>query len=485
MSLADDTGRGADDLRLWRGAFLLLAMPLCLLFALAIPFGEVADEPAHLMRAASLYDGQIIGHRETIAGPFGRTVTAAGVRVDPVWEELSRSRQPMDAAIPAQPVDPTVGTGPWQRSGKFAPLYTIATYFPVFYAPAAVGLGIGHALDLSAKASARLGRLANVAAYVLIALSALVLARRGRAWLFAILALPMALSLAASFNQDGLIIATAVLAAALLTNAPDAPRARHRFVGAAVLVALILLAKPPYAPIALILLLPLPLPRGSAASIGRALLPRLGAVAAVLLPAVLWTGYATATVATPVPRAPYEAGPLWPGTRPATFFGTDPAAQLRVLTAEPIRFATVPMRYLLTLKHLTVLAEGAIGILGWLDRFLPMPIYGLWIVALTAAFAGSGRAPASGRALVVLATAAGTTLWLVVLSQYLSWTNVGDVRVDGPQGRYLLPILPIFALVLTSGDRVRETAASRLRRLRYLPIAAAAIDLAAVPLVML
>lgn len=483
MRLAEDADRGAGDLRLWIGAFLLLAMPLCLVFALAVPFGEVADEPAHLMRAASLYDGQVIGHRETITTPFGRTATAAGVRVDPVWEELSRSRLPTDAGIQASPIDPIVGAGPWQRSGAFAPLYTIATYFPVFYAPAAAGLGIGHALDLSAKASARLGRLANAATYGLIALSALALARRGRAWLFAILALPMALSLAASFNQDGLIIATAVLAAALLTNAPDAPWARHRFVGAAVLVALILLAKPPYAPIALMLLLPLP--RGSWPSIGKTLLPRLFAVAAVVLPAVLWTGYATATVATPVPRASYEAGPLWPGARPATFFGTDPAAQLRVLTAEPTRFATVPARFLLTLKHLTILTEGAIGILGWLDRFLPMPIYGLWIVALAAAFAGSGRAPASGRALAVLAIASGLTFWLVVLSQYLSWTNVGDERVDGPQGRYLLPILPIFALVLTNGYRGRESTASRLRLLRYLPIAAAAIDLAAVPLVML
>lgn len=482
MTAVRDARPGAAaDLGLWLGAFLLLAVPLCLVLALAVPLGEVVDEPAHLMRAASLYDGQVIGHREAITLPDGRVATAAGVRVDPVWEELSRTRLPADASIPVPPPGPAVGAGPWHRTGAFVPLYTIATYFPVFYAPAAAGLAIGHALDLSAKASARLGRLANALTYALIALAALAVARRGRAWLFGILALPMSLSLAASFNQDGLIIATAVLAVALLTHEPDAPEARRRFVCAAALLSLILLAKPPYAPIALMLLLPLP--HGSWRRVGADLAPRLCAVAAVVLPAILWTGYATATVATPVSRAPYEAGPLWPGARPATFSGTDPAAQLRVLTAEPIRFLTVPLRFLLTLKHVTVLVEGAVGILGWLDRSLPKPLYGLWIVALAGAFAGSGTVPASGRASALLALAAGLALWLVVLSQYLSWTNVGDERVDGPQGRYLLPILPLFALILKDG--LGEGHETRRRILRILPVAVAAIDLVVVPLAVL
>ena len=467
--------RGAPEPRLWLGAFLLLAMPLCLVLALVVPLGEVADEPAHLMRAASLADGQFVGHRETITRPDGRTATAAGVRVDPVWEALARTREPADARIAAAPVDSAVGTGPWRSTGAFVPLYTIATYVPAFYGPAAAGLRLGHALDLSARASARLGRLFNVAAYGLIGACALAVARRGQAWLFAVLALPMALSLAASFNQDGLIVATAILAAALLTGEPGAPAGRWRFAGAAVLLALILLAKPPYAPIALMLLLPLP--GGAWRQVGVHVYPRLAAVVLVVLPAALWTGYATATIATPVPRAAYEAGPLWPGERPATFLGTDPAAQLKVLTADPIRFLTVPARFFLSVKHLVMLAEGTVGILGWHDRHLPKPVICLWIVALVAAAAGSGGRPACGATLALLAFASGLAVWLVLLSQYLSWSNVGDPRIDGPQGRYLLPILPIFALALGNGG-----AGTRRRVLRFAPIALAALGLIVVPL---
>lgn len=40
--------------------FLLFAMPTTLLLALLVPPGEVADEPAHLARAASLLRGEVI-----------------------------------------------------------------------------------------------------------------------------------------------------------------------------------------------------------------------------------------------------------------------------------------------------------------------------------------------------------------------------------------------------------------------------------------
>ena len=45
--------------------------------------------------------------------------------------------------------------------------------------------------------------------------AALLLARRGRALLFCVLAFPMSLSLGASLNEDGLLIATAVFGFAL------------------------------------------------------------------------------------------------------------------------------------------------------------------------------------------------------------------------------------------------------------------------------
>lgn len=460
--------------------FLILALPLCLWFALRTPLGDVADEPSHLMRAASLLDGQVLGRREAITLPEGGTVMAAGVDVDPVWALLSRSRDPSGVLKAGPPPDPTVGLRPADQPAAFFPIYTIATYCPVFYVPAALGLGAARGLGLSARGAAIAGRLASALAFAGIAVAALALARRGRMLLFVVLALPMTLSLAASFNQDGLIIASAALAASLVTRGWNASGPLHRRpagLAAAVVIALIVLAKPPYAPLASLLLVPIS--RRSALS---ALVLRAGVVALVLLPGLIWTGYAATTVATSIPRDAYEAGPLWPGLRPALFHGTDPAAQLRVLVADPARFVTVPATYLGASERLMALALTAIGVLGWLDRPLPGAVYLFWIVAF-AALALQGRArDLSLPETVLLPAAALACLWAVILSQYMSWMNVGSGTVLGLQGRYLLPILPLLAPMLAAPQASGATAFAGWRRVvETMPYLAAAMALALVP----
>ncbi len=79
---------------------------------------------------------------------------------------------------------------------------------------------------------------------------------------------------------------------------------------------------------------------------------------------------------------------------------------------------------------------------------------------------------------LILPAAAVACLWLVVISQYLTWTNVGENRIDGPQGRYLLPLVPM--LVLAFARTRREEAGGRWPAM--LPVAAAAVDVVALPL---
>lgn len=447
----------------WLAAFAALGLPLCLILAVLVPLGEVADESAHLLRAVALLDGQVVGHRETVTYSDGVARPAAGVTVDPAWEALSRGRPPAPDTVPVPEPMPAPGRP------AFLPLYTIGTYFPGFYVPAAFGLGAGEALGLAPAAAARLGRLANAAAYGALALAALALARRGRALLFGVLVLPMGLSLAASFNQDALMIAACALAAALLTG--EEPWRRRL---AALLIALVILAKPPYAAIAAMLLVPLPPRFWTSPVVWR----RVGTAVLVVLPGALWIAYATATVATPVPRLAYEAGPLWTGPRPAQFLGTDTGAQLRVLLADPSLLLTLPAQCLLSLKRALTLAAGAIGIFGWLDKPLPVAIYAAWGVGLAALALLCGRSlRLRWIDLALLGFAALLTAWLVVLSQYLSWTDVGDVRIHGPQGRYFLPLIPM--LVLAAAPR---PAAPGLRWALVVGTAVAALDLVVVPL---
>ncbi len=453
-------------------AFVLLAAVTGAMLALLVPLGQVVDEGSHLARAAALADGRLVGRRGPEVQPDGREALVSGIDVDAAIPDAVA----WSSAAGPRPAERRAGPPPaWSGEQRFVTLYTIATYVPAFYAPSALGVGAARAFGIAPIEAATIGRIAGLSAFVLIGTAALLVAVHGQALLFAVLAVPMTLSLAASFNQDGLIVAVSVLAVACLTRVlaerEDGRPATGAFITACLSWAVLILVKPPYAPLAATLLLPLLARDGRPG--WRRVLAGAGLLALVVLPALLWTWFVTGQVAAPVPRPPYEAGPLWAGTRPAPFTGTDPAAQLRVLLAHPLQILYLPWRFLTSVRRLAVLGEGTIGLLGWLELRLQLWLYLAWAGALLAAAWVHLRprrpvappptryAPSRLRTPIVALAAIGT-IWAVFLSQYVSWTDVGETSIIGPQGRYLLPVLPVLALLPARDGRLRDLSPGNL-----------------------
>ena len=263
----------------------------------------------------------------------------------------------------------------WDRHPVYASAVNTALYPPVFYAAAAVGLRVAQAAGAGPWQAMLVARLCNAAFYVLGGAAALLLARRAHALLAATLLLPMSLYLAGSLNQDGGMIAAAGLAAALLTR----PGPGAAWAGAAVL-ALVVMAKPVYLPLAGLLLL---------APLGWR--TRAGAAALASVPGVIWFAVARAMAGVPfrVP-VPYASGPLWPGP-PAMFAVTDPALQAQVLLHQPALLLRLPAEAIV--QHGAGRIRELVGVLGRLDLFLPVPLYAAWGLALTAAVLLQPREP--------------------------------------------------------------------------------------------
>ena len=420
-------------------AFLVLVVPLVVYCAWAVPTGQVPDEPTHVLRAASLLHDEIIGRRvdrtnvETGAPDAGVTGNT-GLALAAMAGNGDMAPLPPDAPRAARLA--WVSDIPWQPELSFVSSANTAAYAPVAYMPAALGLGAAILMGAKPHAAIIGARLANVLAFTLIGALALLLAARGRLLLLITLSLPMTIWLAGSCSQDGVVFAVSVLGAALLTR----DSAAGFWCGCAALGVLVL-QKPPFLPLAI---LPLVVPGGFERS---AWVRRLAGVAVVAVPGLLWSAAVAALVAVPLlPGPPYHPGPLWPGDPARLFRSANVGAQIDVLLHHPLRIALLPVTA--GGPSLPFYWREFIGNLGQLSIRLPPALYTVWsgaILSGVGALLATRRAPGDRWLTPAAAIIAMLgSIELIVLVMYLTWTPVGMDRVDGIQGRYFTPLLPIL-----------------------------------------
>lgn len=417
--------------------FLVLSLCSGLFMAWSVPPFMNADELAHVHRADLLALGRVIGER--VGTPQARV---AGGMVDIPFEEAAKVFEHLQFHPDEQADAEDFAAARQARFDgriKQTAFPGSATYPPVFYLPASATFALGKALRWPILDTLHLARSMNVLACALLGFLALRTAGRARLPLFALLLMPMSVSLFAAVSCDGLLLATTAMGVALVSRAifEARPMTRAEVIWASVCFAFVAATKPPYTVFALTLF-------AAPGVTGR--LRALAATIGLGLPTA-WTWWMTVAVRTPA---------RLPGTN------VDPQAQAAHLAAHPETILAIAQRTLA--EQWDFYARSFVGVLGWLDTPLPREIYpsALAILALAflAAAAGqSGRAWARVRMLVPfqLALAGGG----VFLSMYLLWTDVGLGVVNGVQGRYLLP-LALFAALLVEGDGTPLLGAGRV-----------------------
>ena len=426
--------------------FLILAAPPIFHMSRLTPPGQAPDEPAHLVRAEGLLHGAVLAVRKY--GPDGnppRLAAVAGIKVNPGITRIVFNRPPLPTDhYQIQLTDqPGLMWLTYHQPRMFMTIDNTAQYFPAAYLPAPAGLAIGLAFHQPPRRCFQFARYGMMLAYLLIGATAIFLAPGGESVFLSILFLPIPLFLAGTVSEDGVLIAAACLAAALFARDPEEHKFSRLF--ALLILTLILGAKAPYIPLAALALIPLSKPYFRA---------RLFQMLCVITPVLIWAGIITALVAVPFLRPPYHPGPLYAGDHTILLNSTSVTKNLAILLAQPSRFITMP-------AHLTSLAavqwgREIIGILGNLQLQFPDAFYVNWwlallIAALGAAFPARTRAIAApvtpATSLFILAIIA-LTIWAIMISMYLSWTDIGKAVIDGIQGRYFVLLLPFLALAI-------------------------------------
>jgi uncharacterized membrane protein len=267
--------------------------------------------------------------------------------------------------------------------------------------------------------------------------------------------LPMSLFLFASASQDALLIACGALAGTCLLRALRWPSVRN--VKLLVILSLLLIAiataRPPYAALSVTLLaFPLVSFRW-----------RMLAVLAITACAMTWAIVGARTV--------------WLDINLNSV--ADPSAQLAQLIHHPLLVARVAFATLS--KYEGAYRIEFIGVLGYLDIFLPHTYYRiaqvmLGVAAVTAMLGVSGK-PIKCASLLTVVAGVMVPIAGIFAIQYLVWTAPGHDIVEGIEGRYFLPLaLATPALLPALG----ATPAARLQRpLAFLVLAFPLVSLGA------
>jgi len=407
---------------------VVLAIFLTAIAIVTPPF-QGADEDRHFLRAYQISELSLLPTKHN--GQLGGTLPAAVV--DSVKTLFGKRAQPWDRQLIARELARRPAGDP--RVLESFP--NTALYSPVAYAPQVVGIWIGRLFGLPTVALVWLARLGSVATAVATLMLALRIAPAYRCALVPLFFLPMYAFQTAIVSADVLLLCAAAVLFALTMQVVESDGVTSSGSGTptgaiAFCVAVLLLTKPSYFPLAVPVGLAVVLAAHRAAGLRGAMMSAI-TMAAAFLPAMWWN---------------MQAGGLFVGVNPDAV--VDPRAQAAFIRERPVTF--LGMCLASCIQQSRQLLHQFVGVFGWLDTPLPrwaIKLLGCGFVAQTL-IAGLNVRMAIWFRLTLLVS---MLLQVVAICGfvYASWCPTGQEWISGLQGRYFLP-LAAFTLAAASPD---------------------------------
>ncbi|WP_133650914.1 DUF2142 domain-containing protein [Paraburkholderia flava] len=412
--------------------YLCYALPIGIFLIVATPPFQTPDAVNHFYRATQIADGNFVAQRfdGTSGGPIDKGVITLADIFDPIahYPEVKVSASMLAAA------HAPYWTGETTLAG-----FPGAAVYPMFsYLPQAAAITVGRTFRMNIRQTYVLTCAVGMLFSIALTCWAIAISRRTAPFIFCTAMLPCTLMIFTSVSQEVSVLPLCFLLIAFLARHLDEGRVLTARDGWLACIALwvCIASRPPY--VGFLVLLFCPGLRVSADSERYGWLRRIGWCLAAGVPAAIaaWIFGHAAWAPVPPPRSV--------------------AGQLAFLLHDPVNVLRVAVATLRT--NSTFYYQSFIGNLGWLDTPLDIKYYRLAAVMLacnvaaTMLYAGSSiRGRFADRAITLASI--GLCLGMIFASLYLTWTPVAQLVIDGVQGRYLLPLLPPLALVLTSSNR--------------------------------
>lgn len=411
----------------WLFALVCLAT---LFFASVTPPFQAPDENQHYMKALMLSEGRVLTEQR---GPMiGAPLPGAAI-------DLHDAHFPTGASATARLFDRGMLASAWTSTAPDAPRFAdfpnVANYAPTLYAPGALGLRIGDGLGLPRLGAFYLGRIVNALLALALLGAAIRLLPFGRPAMLGAAMLPTFAYQSGSLSPDAVINGIGFLGLALALHIGFRRRSPSRSIALFLTAPLLALAKGVYLPL---MAAGLRWPEDRRDRRPWLILAAMAAGALTFLLWMKWSGanhHGSQALYHIVSRKTGETVMTAPLARQFAVIAQDPAGYLRILAASMA-------------ERSPVYALQIVGRFGWNAILLPLLAYPLAALMLGAAIlSGSGMRFPLAQRLWWLAVAAGIVL-LIETAMYLTGTPLGADYIQGTQGRYFLPVLPLILLAL-------------------------------------
>ena len=415
------------------GLFLTLSAAFGLLLCFGLPPLGGSDEFTHFPRAYQVSQGQLRSEKVS-EQTYGGYLPGNVKNMVDEYRDLSRKENPAELRARTEALQRKYsGVGQPGTDREATPFTASAVYSSWSYAPSAVGMKVASVLRLPLLWYVYLGRIFTLLVFIALAYAAIRVVPLGKWFLFTLALLPTSLTQAVTIGPDALVngaswLLVAVVMAVFARNVPVGKKSLWAMLGLALLLCT---TKQGYW---LLAGLPLLLPAAYFKDKKQAWLWRAGAGTVLFLASLLYLQFSA-----PIARLiPYNQ-------RPGEHVNS--TEQLEKIRQEPEAFARLLVSQVSSPKY----DEVVVGVAGRLtNRLIELPrplVITLYLTLLVALGQATGLAALRRYRhffiALTIAVMLGTFL-IITLALYVSFTTVGNNFVEGVQGRYFLPIIPML-----------------------------------------
>lgn len=411
--------------------FVIILSFLAILFCIVFTPGSVPDEPSHFIAAYRYSD--ILLFQPASSDGFTMRVEDLNFTLDVLYKirlEYSDYANIIDSGMLAK--DATL---------VFVDIPDLIRHvcnLPQLKIPAALGITFGRCLGLGSYAVFYIGRLFNMAFFIVLVYFASKMMPFGKNILRVVALLPMTLHLCASYSYDAEVMGFAFLLIALCLRAiyEEGPIGRKMRAGIFVLAFLLAPCKVVYSVIALSILL---IPTARFSSKQDAILFKAGVLGIVFLSICLFK----ATEIISISGVGTESSFIQRADGEGYYYSLD------IIWKEPLQFLALLART--SVEKASFYFSSMIGEeLAWFQAdlrtslFLTFTFFGMLLISTLPTPNDERTANPSHRLLFLVLAALS---WLgIMLSMLFGWTFNTSPVIEGVQGRYLLPLLPLLLL---------------------------------------